>query len=411
MSTPSAAAIRSRKSVTRAGRDQVGVEVRQRADRLEHVDLDALGRKIAALRARTACSTTRPAGSRRRRRILMPVVQPGAGPAFFPFSIGRYPASMDDRVAIGTLDELRGPRLPHREGGIAADLRVLERRRRLRARRPLPAHGVPAAPGHGRERAGHLPLAQRPVRPAVRRHVRPLGRRRAGLPGRDRRRHGHRRRRARARPHRVPAPTASRRGSSRASRSSSPRPCSGCSTAGVAPRRSCAPGSTFGTRYRQAGWGAGLTVLTAMANVLPHLDEADHALALVHGLAFVSRDTRGRPPRFPLLPLRGAGPREPADVVVPPVHRDPIVPTPPSARWRPPSPPSTRPRSPTRCSRRSPTTSSSTAATPSTSPTRRSRCSTTSGRMPRPTCCRRSSRRPRPRVAARSRARGATPST
>src|SRR5439155_25499613 len=31
----------------------------------------------------------------------------------------------------------------------------------------------------------------------------------------------------------------------------------------------------------------------------PHLDPADHALALVHGLAFVSRDTRGRPPRFP----------------------------------------------------------------------------------------------------------------
>ena len=64
-------------------------------------------------------------------------------------------------------------------------------------------------------------------------------------------------------------------------------------------------GVEFGTRYRQAGWGAGLTVLTAMANVLPSLDEGDHALALVHGLAFVSRDTRGRPPRFPLLPLDG----------------------------------------------------------------------------------------------------------
>jgi nitrite reductase/ring-hydroxylating ferredoxin subunit len=65
-------------------------------------------------------------------------------------------------------------------------------------------------------------------------------------------------------------------------------------------------GVDFGTRNRQAGWGAGLTVLTAMANVLPHLAPPDHGLALVHGLAFVSRDTRGRPPRFPLLPLPGA---------------------------------------------------------------------------------------------------------
>jgi nitrite reductase/ring-hydroxylating ferredoxin subunit len=62
-------------------------------------------------------------------------------------------------------------------------------------------------------------------------------------------------------------------------------------------------GVDFGTRNRQAGWGAGLTVLTAMANVLPHLAPSDHGLALVHGLAFVSRDTRGRPPRFPLLRL------------------------------------------------------------------------------------------------------------
>ena len=67
-------------------------------------------------------------------------------------------------------------------------------------------------------------------------------------------------------------------------------------------------GVAFGTRYRQAGWGAGLTVLTAMANVLPHLEAADRGLALVQGLAFVSRDTRGRPPWFPLLPLGGALP-------------------------------------------------------------------------------------------------------
>jgi len=54
-----------------------------------------------------------------------------------------------------------------------------------------------------------------------------------------------------------------------------------------------------GTTYRAEGWGSGLTVLTAMANVLPHLDPDDRALALVHALAFVSRDTRGHAPRFP----------------------------------------------------------------------------------------------------------------
>ncbi|MGH9181719.1 MAG: Rieske (2Fe-2S) protein, partial [Acidimicrobiales bacterium] len=65
-------------------------------------------------------------------------------------------------------------------------------------------------------------------------------------------------------------------------------------------------GVDFGTTYRAAGWGSGLTVLVAMANVLPRLDPADRPLALVHGMAFVSRDTRGRPPRFALKPL-GAG--------------------------------------------------------------------------------------------------------
>jgi nitrite reductase/ring-hydroxylating ferredoxin subunit len=73
--------------------------------------------------------------------------------------------------------------------------------------------------------------------------------------------------------------------------------------ADLPPRDIVRAGVDFGTRYREAGWGAGLTVLTAMANVLDHLSPADHGLALVHGLAFVSRDTRGRPPRFALLPL------------------------------------------------------------------------------------------------------------
>jgi nitrite reductase/ring-hydroxylating ferredoxin subunit len=63
-------------------------------------------------------------------------------------------------------------------------------------------------------------------------------------------------------------------------------------------------GIDFGTAYRATGWGAGLTVLVAMANLLPHLDPDDRALALVHGLAFVARDTRGHSPRFPVGGLR-----------------------------------------------------------------------------------------------------------
>ncbi len=62
----------------------------------------------------------------------------------------------------------------------------------------------------------------------------------------------------------------------------------------------------FGARYRTEGWGAGATVLVAMANVLPHLDPSDRALALVHALAFVSRDTRGHAPRFAEPALREA---------------------------------------------------------------------------------------------------------
>jgi nitrite reductase/ring-hydroxylating ferredoxin subunit len=71
-------------------------------------------------------------------------------------------------------------------------------------------------------------------------------------------------------------------------------------------------GVRFGVANRSDGWGAGLTVLVAMANLLPHLDPSDRPLALVHGLVFVSRDTRGRPPHFALAPLHGAEPVAPA---------------------------------------------------------------------------------------------------
>jgi nitrite reductase/ring-hydroxylating ferredoxin subunit len=69
-------------------------------------------------------------------------------------------------------------------------------------------------------------------------------------------------------------------------------------------------GADFGLLNREEGWAAGLSVLTAMANVLPALAPQDRPLALVHGLRFVSRNTRGHPPRFALPPLPATIPPE-----------------------------------------------------------------------------------------------------
>jgi nitrite reductase/ring-hydroxylating ferredoxin subunit len=73
--------------------------------------------------------------------------------------------------------------------------------------------------------------------------------------------------------------------------------------AGIGPSRIVEIGLAFGAANRQRGWSAGMTVLVAMANLVPYLHGDDVALALVHGLRFVSSDTRDQPPRFPLSPL------------------------------------------------------------------------------------------------------------
>ncbi len=62
-------------------------------------------------------------------------------------------------------------------------------------------------------------------------------------------------------------------------------------------------GLEYGAQYRQAGWGVGLTILTCMNNLLPHLDIDDRARALYQGLSAVARDSAGSPPRFELRPL------------------------------------------------------------------------------------------------------------
>lgn len=62
-------------------------------------------------------------------------------------------------------------------------------------------------------------------------------------------------------------------------------------------------GLEFGTKYRAAGWGQGLTILTCYANLLPHLADADRPWAMYQGLSAVARDTGGAAPRFALAPL------------------------------------------------------------------------------------------------------------
>ena len=66
-------------------------------------------------------------------------------------------------------------------------------------------------------------------------------------------------------------------------------------------------GGVFGARYRESGWRSGLTILTAMGNVLPALTPDDQMLALYHGLVHVARDSAGQPPRHFLDPLPGEG--------------------------------------------------------------------------------------------------------
>ena len=62
-------------------------------------------------------------------------------------------------------------------------------------------------------------------------------------------------------------------------------------------------GLDFGTRYRRAGWGQGLTILTCVQNLLPWLDPGDRPRALFHGLAAVANDCDGEAPRFAIRPL------------------------------------------------------------------------------------------------------------
>jgi len=63
-------------------------------------------------------------------------------------------------------------------------------------------------------------------------------------------------------------------------------------------------GLEFGTRFKQSGWGQGLTIHTCMMNIIPYLESAEHkAHALYLGLSAVAQDCASVPPRFEITPL------------------------------------------------------------------------------------------------------------
>lgn len=64
-------------------------------------------------------------------------------------------------------------------------------------------------------------------------------------------------------------------------------------------------GLRFGARNRSRGWGQGLTMLTALANLAPNIDGETRLRSIYQGLAAVAKDCEGQPPRFGLTPLPG----------------------------------------------------------------------------------------------------------
>ena len=72
--------------------------------------------------------------------------------------------------------------------------------------------------------------------------------------------------------------------------------------AGVAKADILRQAALFGAQNRD-GWGVGLTILTALGNLLPALPEDEAYLALFHGARRVAADCDGQPPRRERAPL------------------------------------------------------------------------------------------------------------
>jgi nitrite reductase/ring-hydroxylating ferredoxin subunit len=73
--------------------------------------------------------------------------------------------------------------------------------------------------------------------------------------------------------------------------------------AGVAPEALLTQAGLYGVQHRQAGWSSGLTILTAMGNLLPHLTDEERIVPLYQGILRVARACSGEPPQVLLQPL------------------------------------------------------------------------------------------------------------
>jgi nitrite reductase/ring-hydroxylating ferredoxin subunit len=78
----------------------------------------------------------------------------------------------------------------------------------------------------------------------------------------------------------------------------------GATAAGVPSTEVVRDALLYGASHRES-WGVGLTTLTALADILPVLDDEDRYLALFHGIAAVADDCEGQPPRTDTEPLGG----------------------------------------------------------------------------------------------------------
>ena len=88
--------------------------------------------------------------------------------------------------------------------------------------------------------------------------------------------------------------------------SSSPRRCWASAATTSSHRALVRAAVLFGVRHRD-GWGVGLTIVTALGNLIPSLPAEETYLALFHGLRRVASDCDGVPPRRDRQPLAGRG--------------------------------------------------------------------------------------------------------
>jgi nitrite reductase/ring-hydroxylating ferredoxin subunit len=84
----------------------------------------------------------------------------------------------------------------------------------------------------------------------------------------------------------------------------------GLTADGAKPATMVREAALFGVQNRD-GWGTGLTILTALANLLPLLPDEETYLALYKGIHRVAADCDGQPPRRNREPLHGA--KQPLD--------------------------------------------------------------------------------------------------